>query len=402
MTLDLNQAFSTGGLSGQTYPLTGSYGQPVSLQPATNPATLSTFDINSGIKSGGLSMGGQVLGDQTTATPNYNPTDKQQPSNSGGYTPGQGKYAGWDPAAEAADRAAKGDYTDYSNSGGGGFDALKSDISSGWDNYINSLNAQLGDLDTQRMGQQGIAESMYRQGANTLGTQREQGLTNLSTEERKLQENQSKTLRDISGSLKSGFMAGNVYLGSRGAGDSSASNQYSLALAKEGSRQRGDVMGQTASQLADVQARRTQLDSIYNTEVRNLDETKNQRLLEIGQWFSQAQQQIRQAQAQGQLGKSQDLQSLSRDILNQAISQMNMINQQVAERKSALDSWAMSNAKNIEQLAGNMRQVSQFTSQLPGFTQIAGTPQVDSSGNFRVATGYGSRATNNDRLQGIA
>ena len=94
-------------------------------------------------------------------------------------------------------------------------------------------------------------------------------------------------------------------------------------------------------------------------------------------------------QASGQLSKSQDLQSLSRSILDQAISQMNTLNSEVSSRRSALESWAISNSQNIQQLKSNLQNVAQFSAQMPGYQQIAGQPQIDSGGNFRVQTGYG-------------
>jgi hypothetical protein len=312
-----------------------------------------------------------------------------RPSGSG-YAPGQGKYAGWDPAAEAADRAAKGDFADYGNTGGGGFDGLRNEISSGWDSYINSLNDQLGGLQTQQQNQEGIANSQYTQGLNTLGLQKNEGLTQLGSERERVNQEQAKTLRDLSGNLRNSFMAGNIYLGARGAGDSSAANQYALALTKEGSRQRSDVMQQGSNNMMEIGRREETLNKTYNTEVKNLEESKNQKIFEISNWFQQAQQQVKQAQAQGQLQKGQDLQSVSRSILDRALSAMDQINQEVSSRKQALDSWAISNSKDIQSLKANLQNVSQFTANMPQAQAIAGTPQVGSDGSLRVQTGYGS------------
>lgn len=275
---------------------------------------------------------------------------------------------------------------------------LRNEISSGWDSYISSLDDQLNGLNPQRQAQEDIANSQYNQGVNTLGLQRTQGLQQLGGERERVNQEQVKTLRDLSSGLRNAFMAGNVYLGSRGAGDSSAADQYALALTKEGSRQRGDVMAQGSQNMMEIGRREENLNNIYNTEIKNLEETKNQKVLEISQWFQNAQNQIKQLKASGQLNKSQDLQNLSRQILDQAIGQMNALNQEVSNRKSALESWAVSNAKNINELKSNLQNLAQFTAQMPGYQQIAGTPQVDSMGNFRVATGYGSSNQKRDQF----
>ena len=339
---------------------------------------------------------------QVAAAPPAAPAPNPNPAPSGGSSGGGGGgdggvpgfdmkyYAGWDPAAAYQDwLATKGS---KANNGSGGsvdpYAQLKNEIGSGWDNYINSLNSQLGDLPGQQTGLEGIANSQFTQGKNTLDLQLGQGETALGNEEAKLDKNQAKTLRDLSGNLKNSFMAGNVYLGARGAGDSSAADQYALALTKEGSRQRGDVMSQTADQKLDINQRMTNLKNIFNTEVNNLNEIKNQKILEIGQWFYEAQNKIKQAVASGQLGKNQDIASLSKDILNQGIAEMNRINTQVDAQKTALQNWAMTNSTNIQQLANNMKGVYNFSASLPTAGRIAGTPQYDQAGNLKVATGY--------------
>ena len=263
---------------------------------------------------------------------------------------------------------------------------LRGEISSGWDQYLNELNQLSPYLEQQRGAQEGTAKSQYETGVSTLGTQKEQGITTA-------EQNQTKSLRDIASNLKNAFMAGNVYLGTRGAGDSSAANQYSYALTKEGSRQRGDVMQETANTIKDIQ-------DTYNTGVNQLKSSYDTQINNIANWFAGKQMEIKQAIASGQLNKSQDLQNLSKDILNQALSAMNTAKSQLSERQSALESWAMSNSQNVSQLASNLKGAY---SVLPQAQAIAGTPQVDSSGNINVSTGYGGRTSDEiKRLLGLA
>jgi len=79
-----------------------------------------------------------------------------------------------------------------------------------------------------------------------------------------VEKNQVKTLRDLSENVRNSFMAGNVYLGARGAGDSSASNQYAYALTKMGSKQRADIMNNTSGIMGDIDNREFKLKSKNN------------------------------------------------------------------------------------------------------------------------------------------
>jgi hypothetical protein len=209
-------------------------------------------------------------------------------------------------------------------------------------------------------------------------------------------ENQARNLRDIAANLKNSFMAGNVYLGAMGAGDSSAANQYSYALTKLGTRQRGDIMRQTADIQREIGDREAKLQNIYTEEVNRLASERDQKIMGIAQWFAEAQNQIREAQAQGKLAKGQDLASLSQNLLNNAINNLNAVKEEEANRRAALEQWALSNAQNIQQVRANMGAIQGYNPRLPQAPRgIVGTPQVGAGGNMTVP-GYYSNYQQNE------
>lgn len=371
--IDISQTLRDFGGSGNFSIVRPAYADNGSVYKTENVA--NTMYPSPAPKTGGTS-GGALIQNNVPLT---NPAPQQPQQQSGGGV-NQGNlmslfpgYAGWDPGSAWADYLATGGAGKGGSTGGGiNYDALRGEISSGWDNYINQLGELTGFLGQQKEAQLGSAQSQYGAGVSNLGIQKEQGI---STAE----QNQTKTLRDLASNLRNSFMAGNVFLGARGAGDSSAADQYSQALTKQGSRQRSDIMQQTAGVVKNIQDQ-------YNMGVNQLKSDYDTTVGNIANWFAGKQMELKQAQASGQLSKSQDLQNLSKDILNQAISAMNTAKTQLAEKQSALESWAMSNSQNVQQLAGNLRNAY---SMLPQAQQISGTPQVDSQGNFRVPTGYG-------------
>ena len=245
---------------------------------------------------------------------------------------------------------------------------------------MRSLDSQLSGLSGQRSAQESMANSQYQQGLGSLNLQREQGLQSLGQNRTSAEQNQTRSLRDVSE---------NIFLGSRGAGDSSAADQYSYALNKMGTQQRSGVMNETANILADINARETNLNNIYNTEVNNLSEAKNQQVQQIAMWFNDAQNQLASLKSQGQLGKSQDLQALSKSLLDQAIQSLNDINQQAVTKKQALDTWAMRVSDNISTLKSTMQQVSEISPNLPQATDIFGQPVVAQGNRNAYAYNYG-------------
>jgi len=272
-------------------------------------------------------------------------------------------------------------------------DQVRGEINSGYDAYLSELDQVLNQgLPAQQASQQGIVESQYNQGVNTLTGQKTEGEADLNTQRDRTTSNQSKTLRDLSGNLQNAFRAGSIYLGSRGAGDSSAADQYSYALTKLGTQQRSDVQAQTADIFKEIDDREFKLNNIYNTEINNLEQDKNSKILEVNNWFHEQQNNLRIAKGQGQLSRGQDLASLSKTLLDRALNQIDFIKQEQANRRSALESWAMSNSQNIQQLKANLAGVSDFNApaiqrgnisgQITDSSQgIGGGPQLFSSGN---------------------
>lgn len=223
-------------------------------------------------------------------------------------------------------------------------EGLRNSINSGWDNYLNELGGLNTGLQDQRTAQEGILASQRSTGLGELDAQR------------------TRSLRDVSSNISNAFQAGNNFLGLRGAGDSSAAGQYQFALSQEAAKQNNAVNEQ------------------YNSAVNSLRAEYDQGMQRIAQWFAGAQNEVRQLVANGQLNKQQDLQALSRDLLNNALAMKNTITQNAQNRYNALLEWAANNSSNIGQLTSNIASIP----------QALGQPSVDSTGNlFQAPIGTG-------------
>lgn len=253
-------------------------------------------------------------------------------------------------------------------------------INSGWDSYVNQLNDMLNvGLPGQRTALEGIAQSSYDQSLNTISSQKTQGET-------AVKDYQVRSLKDLAENARNLFVAGNNYLGARGAADSSATNQYSYALQKMNTKARGDILNTSNSRL-------NQINDIYNSEFNRLDSEKNQKINQIAQWFNEAQNSVRSQIGQAGLGRSQDLQALSNNIYNQAIQAVQNASQMAANQRAVLEQWATYNSSNIQQLSQNMKAISQ----IPQFQGIqGGMPTVTSEGGYYLPIGYGGYSNKRD------
>lgn len=284
--------------------------------------------------------------------------------------------------------------------------AMRNQIDSGYSSYFGQLDDMLNTyLPSQKTAQEGLAQNSYNTSLTDLGLQRESNQADLNTQKRKTEQNQVKTLADVSNNIRNLMQAGNTYLGSRGAGDSSAVNQYAYALTKLGSQQRGDVQSQSASIMNDIADREAKLGNIYMQEKNRLNGELNTQLGSIAQWFAEQQSAIAQAKANGELSKSTDLQNLNTNLLNIALQKITDVQNDVKTRQSQLETWAMNNSTNLTQLKQNMASIGAYTAPTQTYSTINGTPQVDSQGNIstQFKGGVGNYTTDElKKLFGLA
>jgi hypothetical protein len=250
-------------------------------------------------------------------------------------------------------------------------DQMRAQIEQGYGDYFSSLDQMLtSGLPAQKTAQEDILKSQLAQGMSDLSTQKEQSSAELATQKVKTEENTQRTLKDLAGNIRNMMTAGNVYLGARGAGDSSAANMYSYALTKLGNKQRGDVLSQRNSILNDIADREFKLGSTYNNEKNRLTNDFNSKIAGIASWFAEAQNGIKQMLAQGQLAKSKDMAAISQQALNYAMQQLQNVQAQYYNQNAALQSWAMSRATDIQSLKANMDAISQYRAPSIGYTPI--------------------------------
>lgn len=326
------------------------------------------------------------------------PQPQPQPQNTNFNDIYNAMYPGWDRNAAEQDWIAKGRPTGGSSGGGTSLsDYMRGQIESGYNDYFSKLNDLYGGLDTQANAQNTIAQNSYNQSISDLLANQQSSLGDLGLTEQKLQANQVKNLRDIGSNIQNQYMAGNVMLGARGAGDSSAANQYSYALNRLGSKARGDVMNQTAQSQQEIENQKAKLNNIVTQETSRLDTELANVKQQISSWLAEQQNNIKGMIAEGTLRKNQDIASATTNALNTAISLYQNKASEIQNRKATLESWAASNATNLNQLKTNMQGIAQYVPNMPAFSGINGGVQVDSQGNLRGLFGYGN--SDEDKLK---
>jgi hypothetical protein len=247
-------------------------------------------------------------------------------------------------------------------------------LNQGYNDYFNTLEGIYGGLEGQTAPMKSQVESEYGLGMTDLTGQLNTGSAELASQERKVQTAQGKNLKTLNEDLMNQFRSGANFLGSRGAGDSSAAGQYSYALSKLGNKGRGNIMGQTSESMQAIADNKAKLQNIFTTESAKLGEQKRQALDKITQWLYDAQNNIKQLIASGQLQKGQQTAQLSQSILNNATQAAMQAAEQFTNTKGMLDQWVLNKSTTLDQAMSGLKATGGLVATMSSPYNLMGQP----------------------------
>lgn len=372
-----------------TYPIGSAAGGGVLLGNVNQGPTTSPMPVlNASVPIGNTTY---------TNLPGVDPTPSPAPQNPPATDPtktNEGETIGGEPDIIVDGRlfSSQEDYDKWVQAGGAAAEQARNEINQGYDLYFQQLDEMLNtSLPASKTAQEGIVSAQKTKAESTLEGQKTQGLADLQSNRETIQGKQVKTLQDLAEDIRNQFRAGQIYLGARGAADSSAANQYAYAISKMGNKARGSVLSQTAELQKNVDDKEFALKNVYDTEMRNINADYDEKINQIGTWFADQQLQIQQMKASGQVQKGTDLANLSKQLLNNATQALLMAQQDRYNKESALQQWAMNNNTTISGLKSTLAQLSQGVNTNVFQPQFNGAIQTDAQGNMNYApTGYGN------------
>lgn len=274
---------------------------------------------------------------------------------------------------------------------------VRNDINSGYSAFFSNLDAQLGKLPGQEQQTRQIVDNNYNQGLSDINAQKESSLGDLNTQRRKTQEGQVSSLNDLAENIRNLFRTGSVKLGALGAGDSSAANQYSYAIGKLGSKQRGNILTQTRSIENDIQDREAKLNNIVTQETAKLKTNRDNKIIEIAQWYQDKVSELQNMKAQGQLQKGQSLAALSTQLLQVAQQRLMQADADVRNQQNLLTQWAVNQSNTLGELKNNLAQVGSYQAANVQPGQVAGGG-IDAGGNVTSFYGFGNTDDDQNRF----
>lgn len=216
-------------------------------------------------------------------------------------------------------------------------------ISGELDRIINWLPEWQRDLET-KIG--GLAESSK----SNVETARSAELSKFPGYRDNVETNQKKTLSDLAANIRNVMKAGNVYLGSKGAGDSSATGMFGFAASQEASKQRGDIRMQTDSMMKEIDMKESDVNIAYDAQLKAVDDWKMEEIMKVSDDFN---------------NKKMSLMSQKPNIRAQAVSTwlnyLTTIDTQARSWQADIDKWAKDRLATLDNFKVQISQSSAFS-----------------------------------------
>ena len=327
----------------------------------------------------------QVTGKQVTNNPVTNTQQQTGPSQQdiiNAY-----RKMGWnDVDAILADYAATGG-SKLGGSSGGGVDANQAAINAARGAFNNAYAPLFAQLDAmaglipqqQQQREQGI-QNMYGSQVGEIQGARDSAMAGLDVSKQQVAQRQANSVRDLQENLRNMLQAGNIQLGVGGAGDSSAKDMLSFALSKAAARSGADISNQAQAMYTDIDMLGNQIKATYDDNLAKLATWRDNNLSEVTKW---AQEMLMNIESQKATAKGQQAAALAANetnIINNALSRLQQIDDQVSSWNKGIQEWALNRMAQIDDAKAKISGYGKYT---PG--QIT-AQELQGLGDFSTIT----------------
>ena len=233
-------------------------------------------------------------------------------------------------------------------------------ISKQYDAVRQGLDQLLGYLPQQQATARGKYEKQREHTRGRVGSELEEALSRFQGYEGEIEGNQKSTLRDLSSNTRNAFMAGNLYLGSKGASNSSAAGMYSQAIQQAANRNRADVRSGTDKNLADLNMEREQANRMATQQYAEIDNWFNNVVSDLETEYRQRKADIEMAKANASADEQAALADIDMQLWQRAMQAYENLQAQAASYAQRVGSNISSQENRAAQSLHDMRATSQF------------------------------------------
>ncbi len=249
-------------------------------------------------------------------------------------------------------------------SGGSGEDDAKDkfgrSLGKGYGNMMSTLNDVIGFNDRDEDKLRSNISSMSGEMRSSLDANYQGQRKNLDTSRQNVMSDQRDSFVSLRDRLGSEMRTANDYLGTRGAGDSSANQAYARGLMGEASKNRRNILEQARSQYTEIKTKEQQAEQYHALESENINKWAEEKISAVKDAFKQQREKLSKLKSNADDYESEDLDNMDSYNLQRAYDQIQQVENQRQQWIGALDSWKQDVRGRVNALKSELIEMTQF------------------------------------------
>ncbi len=219
----------------------------------------------------------------------------------------------------------------------------------------------------------GRLQKTYETQLSDIGTEKQAAEKKLGLAREDIERRKKLGMQEISQNLRQLLKATGMQLGAMGAGSSSAAEVVApYALSKEAARSQAQVIRGANEQLAEIDRKAVDVQTIYDQEKNNLERWLQEKRQQIADAYRQLKSGIEQAKMNADENRMRALTALDTSLLQNAVQMANYYEQQANQYRLALDEWVRNRMAQLNNFKLQMQQSGNFNPQDIVYSELRG------------------------------
>ena len=249
---------------------------------------------------------------------------------------------------------------------------LRGQVESIYQPVFESLDRLAGLLPGWKEEKLGTIGNLYQTQLGELGGAQEAARQRLEGYRGEIRADQAQNLKALAESMRNWARAGQIQLGSWGAGSSSATPMYQYALAKEAGKRGTDIARQSSAMFNDLRMKEEDINLAYNQSKSQLDTWKTEQMGAITDWYNTQLSNIEQQKATASGEKARALASAENSLIQEAYNRLLNIQGQAQQWDAAMKEWAINRLAGIDDMKMALGQMANYSPQQIVWNELQG------------------------------
>ena len=237
--------------------------------------------------------------------------------------------------------------------------ARRGRIEDNFDPIFSELDRQLGALPGRQKAYEDQIGTMAGEQSSEAERSKQASLASLETSKGAVTDQAQSSLRDLEGDIRNEMKAKVDMLGQ--ASRSSAADQVSEAVMREGLKGRSKILATRDSAYADIETKRADINNLATEQNAKIDQWKNQSLFQIGQDFADKVDALHKEKANASAERAQAIDQMVTGLENEFYGTLQQLDNQVLNYKSTIATWQMQRQADLEDYATKLGMSAKYT-----------------------------------------